>query len=173
MKISLIKSVVIGTLTIALVGISSTAAASTTEVKLLEPKRFRDIDASGLNKTRSIAILQKDLTRLFSEASDGLLEEGDILSVEVTDVDLAGYIDYFAGGSRDHIRIIKDSERYRLEFSYQVKDSKGVVKAEGEQKIKDFLSRAPSRLRVSNNQTVGYMEKELKKWMVQEFASNN
>lgn len=169
MKFSALKLAVCGALVLVVLGFSQSAAASV-EIKMIEPKKFRDVELSGKTKQRSIEAVKKDLNKLFTDVSKSYVGEKETLLIEVLDIDLPGYLDYTRGQGHSDIRIVKDLDPYRIKFRYQTKDASGNVVKSGEKLIKQFLTRAPHHLQRNRRGTVVYFEKELEKWFEAEYA---
>ena len=169
MKLSRFKQAFSGALAVMVLGFSQSAVGAV-EIKLIEPKKFRDIELSGKTKKRSIETVKKDLNKLFAVVSKSYVKDEETLMVEVLDVDLPGYLDFTRGHGSQDIRIVKDLEPYRLKFRYQTKDAQGNVVKSGEKQIKEFLTKMPLQIQRSRSGTVVYFEKELEKWFEQEYS---
>ncbi|TQV87484.1 DUF3016 domain-containing protein [Aliikangiella coralliicola] len=172
MKLNHPKILLLITVVAMFIGFSQSAAAGV-EVKFVEPDKFRDIDLSGFSKKRSIEHVQKDLTKLFQELAKDYVGEKENLSIEVTNIDLAGYIDYMRGDGNRDIRIVRNTDIYKLYFRFESKNEAGATTKQGEKKIREFLTHRPSRLiKNSHGSTVNYFEDDIKKWFKEEFAAN-
>ena len=171
MRLNHPKMLVLFTAIAMLIGFSQSAAAAV-EVKFVEPEKFRDIELSGFSKKRSIEHVQKDLTKIFKEIAKDYVGEKEKLSIEVTNIDLAGYIDYMSGDANRDIRVVRNSDIYKLYFRFESKNESGDTTKQGEKKIREFLTHKPSRLiKNSKGNTVNYFEDDLKKWFKEEFAN--
>ena len=169
MKLTAIKFGILVLTGIVVLGVSFTAAANV-ELKFVEPKKFHDIDVSGMSKNSGIDTVHKQLNELILEVTAGVIDKSDTLVIEVTDMDLAGDMEYFFGPDRRDIRIVRDQERYRLEFSYQLKSSSGEIKKSGEIKIKEFLHHRPVINKSNRYQMISYMRDDIEKWADSEFG---
>lgn len=143
----------------------SLSASAGIEVKFIEPKKFRDIEMSGLSKKKSIEVVKTQMQKLFNDVATETLGDSENLIVEVTDIDLAGYMDYFFGPERRDMRIIRDTDRYRIEFNYRLMDKNGKLTKEGQAEIKEFLRQEPRKIRQSKFQTVSYMRDDIVDWV--------
>ncbi len=168
MKINLVKFTVITFVTGIFFSMTTTLAAKV-EVKLIEPKKFHDAEVTGKSRGQSIEDVEAALTSLFQAASKGVIKDSENLIVEVTDLDLAGYMERAWKNTGKDIRIVKDNDRYRLEFRYQLTDSDGKVLKEGEQKIKEFLRNVPVRKAHNSPQLVSYMQDDVEEWLEKSF----
>ncbi|MCW8878917.1 MAG: DUF3016 domain-containing protein [Kangiellaceae bacterium] len=169
MKLTPIKPLIYGAVALVVLGFSQSAVASV-EIKMIEPKKFRDVELSGKTKQRSIDTVKKDLKKLFTTVSKPYVGEKETLLIEVLDIDLPGYMDYVRGEGNRDIRIVKDNEPYRLKFRYQTKDSQGNVVKSGEKLIKQFMTRFPLRIKQNRTGTVIYFEEDLEKWFEAEYS---
>lgn len=168
MKVTYLKTLI--SVSIFFISIFSVQLVSAkVEVKFNQPEKFRDILVTGSTKNKSIEIVHKELNRLFEELSEGYLSEQQTLLIDVTDIDLAGDIEYMVGPNHEDIRIIRYSDNYRLSFNYEVKNEKGEIKLKGEKEIKNFVSEGIVN-RLGNTNSVSHYERELKKWFKQIFS---
>ncbi|MCC2616408.1 DUF3016 domain-containing protein [Aestuariibacter halophilus] len=161
------SNMVITTICALLLGISSTAqAAGTVNVEWQEPSDYRDIKPTNESRKRFqervLGELESYLVTLGEE-----LPDGQVLSMVVTDLDLAGEVwpASFVGmtGGQD-VRIVKELYIPRISFSYTLKDAEGNVLKEGEEKLKDmgFQTHTPSRR--MDNDAFKYEKHMLKDW---------
>ena len=104
---------------LAFVSFTAVSYAATAEVKWTDYEKYRDIDpGEGHRKhfrENTFYNFEKHFTKLAAK-----LPEGQVLKIEVTDVDLAGDT-HAAGISR--LRIVKDIYFPRMKFSYQLLDA--------------------------------------------------
>jgi len=147
----------------------STSVLAKVEVNLIEPRKFTDIELSGESIKRSIKHLERDINRLFAELSPQYLKQGNNLKIDVTNIDLPGYIDYIYYDART-MRIIKDLDPYRLYFSYELTAEDGSVIKSGEKKIKGFFLKIPRNLSNRRAGNFSYYEEEIKDWLAQDIA---
>lgn len=168
-KVSHIKLYLLIACAILFIFISSSAAAGT-QVTLVEPKKFSDYALSGQSKKNSIKTINKQFNVMFADIAKDIISEDEQLTIEITDLNLAGYIEYFFGNQNREMRILKDPDHYRLEFKYELKSSDGTVKRSGEARIKEFVHHNP---RVKSNYKyshVGYMKDDLESWFKKTLA---
>ncbi len=142
---------------------TSQSVIAKTEVKFSEPEKFRDVLVTGNSKARSLKLVNQDLNALFEQLSKDYISENETLSIEVTEIDLAGDIEPMVGPHHEDLRIIRDSDYYRLSFNFEVRNESGEIMQKGEKEIKNFVSQGISN-RFSNDNTVSHFEKDLKKW---------
>ncbi len=170
MKISLLTIAIMFT-----VITSSNVQAFDVEVKLSSPEKYTDVILSGKSRKQSLIAVKKHLQKLLSDTSNGYVANENTLILEVTNLDLPGYIDYATGSFRQDIRIIKDVEIYKLKFNYQLVDSNQNELKSGEANIKGFLTNhttrvANSQLRRNKYGTISYFANDIADWFKSEFT---
>ena len=115
-------------------------AAGTVEVTWQEPDSYRDIrpadESPDRFRVRLFRALEQHLDRLARE-----LPDGDQLSITFTDVQLAGKV---VTGQQGSVRIIRDSDPARLEFSYRLTDSWGKTLRKGRERLWGTTTSVPS-----------------------------
>ncbi len=145
------------------------------EVKITweEPETYSDVKPTNESRKRFRERTLEDLEQHIVElASD--LPESQVLSMTVTNVDLAGqvwpsqFVGFGTGGGSD-VRIIKRVDNARISFSYSLTDDSGKVLKSADVKLKDmsFLDN-PSTFR--QNEYLGYEKAMLKDWFDEEMA---
>jgi hypothetical protein len=160
MKTFITSLLVILTLTL----LQGTALAATSEVTWTDYKKYRDMHEGNENRKhfreRTFKNFEKHFTKLAKR-----LPEGQILKIDVTNVDLAG--DTHAGGI-NRLRIVKEIYFPRMDFSYQLIGSDGSEITAAEVKLKDmgFMMGNFSRYR---HDSLGYEKKMLDDWFAKAF----
>ena len=158
---------IVGALLLILV---SSSAAAGVQVELVEPKKFSDILLSGQSKKNSIKTIQKQFNIMLADIAKEVIDETDNLKIEITNIDLAGDIEYFYGSQNREMRVLKDPEHYRIEFKYELKSSDGKVKFSGEAKIKEFVHHNPRKFKNYKYSHIGYMREDVESWLKKTFA---
>jgi hypothetical protein len=95
------------------------------------------------------------------------LPEGQVLTIKVTDVDLAG--DTYIGGI-DQLRIIKDIYFPRINFSYELVNADRGIVTSGEIVLKDMSFMMGSNLKY-RNKSLGYEKTMLDDWFTETFKA--
>ncbi|MFT6268691.1 MAG: hypothetical protein ACJAVV_001506 [Alphaproteobacteria bacterium] len=139
-------------------------------VKWIEPKSFTDVREPNFSSEKFrrhvFSQLEKHLDKLAKD-----LPEGQLLSVSVSDVDLAGRIEpaSFVGLSRsmEDIRILRNVDIPRIEFAYELLDENGNVLRSEEVSLKNMGYLHGSGIS-SRNKPFVHEKKMLSKW----FAKN-
>ncbi len=142
--------------------------AADSEVTWTNPDKYRDVKA-GQNENRkrfqerTFANLEKHFAKLAAK-----LPKGQKLTIDVTDVDLAG--DVNAGGI-DRIRIVKDLYFPRIEFSFQLTDANGTSILADSINLKDMGFMTSSHLKYRND-SLGHEKKMLDDWFSKTFSEH-
>lgn len=146
---------------------SGFAYAATSEVTWTNYEKYRDIRPSNGSRKHfresTFYNLEEHIAKLAEK-----LPEGQVLKIDVTDVDLAG--DTMAGGI-DQIRIVKDIYFPRINFSYQLVSTDGNVIESAEVILKDMSFLMGSRLRY-RNESLGYEKNMLDEWFLETFDNH-
>lgn len=147
--------------------LQNVAYAATSEVTWTDPDKYRDINPGEYNRKKfrenTFYNFEKHFTKLAEK-----LPEGQVLKIEVTDVDLAG--DTHAAGI-NRTRIVKDIYFPRMDFSYQL------VNADGSEILADKVSINDMGFMVGNNlkyrnDALGYEKKMLDEWFNKTFKDH-
>ena len=96
------------------IGAWSAYAEAQVEVRYIEPGNFADLKSTWLSQENLLATLSAHLKTLGNK----YLADGLKLEIEVTDVDLAGSIEYPPGG--DPIRVMRDVTSPRITLRWRV-----------------------------------------------------
>jgi len=147
-----------------IVSLQSVAYAATSEVTWTDYKKYRDIDPGNEGRKRFRERTFKNLEKHFTKLADKL-PEGQVLKIDVTDVDLAG--DTNAAGIH-RTRIIKQIYMPRMNFSYELLDANGKVIQSDKVVIKDMNFMSGSNLKY-RSKSLGYEKKMLDDWFKDTF----
>jgi hypothetical protein len=132
---------------------------ATSEVTWTDYKKYRDIHPGNESRKhfreRTFKTFEKHFTKLAEK-----LPKGQVLKIDVTDVDLAG--DTHAGGI-NRMRIVKEIYSPRMNFSYQLVMADGGEVLAGESKLKDMSFMTRSNLRYRQD-ALGYEKKMIDDW---------
>ena len=121
---------------LALSGAVAGTAPSTPGIQILydHPQHFTDFRLQGRTET--------DTTRIFAEAISGRLSRelakglpDTHLTLEFTDIDLAGRYELWRGPQFYNIRFYRDFTPLRLDFRYTLTDSRGKILASGTKQV--------------------------------------
>lgn len=118
------------------------AAAAEVQVSFQEPEKFTDIRPTNDTRSRYQQRVQTAFEKMFNDMA-AQMPEGYQWQVTITDIDLAGDVDYFAGNGGQALRIIKDVHSPAVRFSHVLRDQRGEEVLSGEERLRDmgFLQR--------------------------------
>lgn len=149
------------------VSLPNAAYAATSEMTWTDHEKYRDINpGNGSRKhfrERTFNQLEKHLAKLAEK-----LPEGQVLKINVTDVDLAG--DTHIGGI-DQLRIIKELYFPRMNFSYELVNADGSVVISDKIVLKDMNFMMSSSLKY-RSKSLGYEKKMLDDWFADTFEKH-
>jgi hypothetical protein len=117
--------------------------AAQVEVNWENPDSFRDIQPSNDTRQHFRDDVLADLEAHFKKAGEALPSD-QTLVLKVTDVDLAGYVEYFYPDYPFGVRVIRDIDFPRLALDYELKDADGNTISTGSEDLKDMNFRFPT-----------------------------
>lgn len=139
-------------------------AAGQVQVKWIEPEKYADAGRGALVRERTLQTLAEHLQSLGKR-----LPEGQTLSLEVTDVELAGEIDPFFRLHQD-VRVLRGQADWpRISLRYTLSDGTRTL-ARGDADLSDpnYLYRG---LRISQRGELAYEKRMLDDWVASLVAS--
>lgn len=162
-------------LTMALGGIAFTGhteAKTEVEVNWENPEKYRDVRPSNQSSKRFRETTFKRIDEYVSELAMSLPDNKKLI-ITVSDLDLAGrvwpasFVGF--GHSGSDVRLIKDIDIPRIDFTYQLVDQAGSIVQEAEVKLKDmaFLQRSN---RLFRSEPLRYEKNMLRNWFNKEFS---
>lgn len=153
------------------------APTQAAEVKITweEPESYSDVRPTNEARKRFRERTLNDLEAHISELASGL-PESQVLSMTVTNVDLAGQVwpSQFVGfgnGAGNDVRIIKRIDIPRMTFSYSLSNADGQVIQRGDQvqlKDMDFME---SNIRRNRTESLSYEKAMLDEWFADTFSA--
>ena len=146
------------------VSLPNVAYAATSEVTWTDHEKYRDIHPGNESRKHFRERTFKDFEKHFAKLAENL-PEGQVLKINVTDVDLAG--DTHIGGI-NQLRIIKELYFPRMNFSYELANADGSIVTSGEIVLKDMNFMMGSSLKY-RNKSLGYEKKMLDDWFADTF----
>lgn len=111
--------------------------AADVSVKWQEPEKFTDIRPANDSRKGYRERVQRKFEEFFTEMA-AKLPEGYVWDVTITDIDLAGDVDYFAGGAGNALRVVKDIYSPAIRFEHALRDAHGETLLQGEEKLRDM-----------------------------------
>ncbi|MCZ6674017.1 MAG: DUF3016 domain-containing protein [Verrucomicrobia bacterium] len=136
---------------------------ATVEVVFENPEEYRDIDYGDHQTKRGIKIHLPRLEQHILKLGKRYLKDGQTLTMNVTDIDLAGDYEPWRSPDFDDIRIVKSIYPPRISFSYEFKDSEGNILKSGEEKLVDLAF--DFRVRISSYDDLFYDKEMITDWM--------
>ena len=113
--------------------LSGAAHAASTEVTFTNAEHYVDATFEWPKSERNRAKVQEAVSKMFEKLADKYLAPGQSMTVEVTNIDLAGRLEPMA----DDIRVMRSVTWPRLRFIYAVRENGSVVKS-GEASLSDM-----------------------------------
>lgn len=139
----------------------ATVQAADVKVDYVNQKKFTDIkpanEPRGSFEKRTLAGFDKIFADLAAK-----LPEGYVWKITVTDIDLAGDVNYMFTQSGQDIRVIKEIFAPRVNFSYQLLDKSQKVVLTEELKLRDMAFM--SRTHLNRSQALSYEREMLERW---------
>lgn len=147
----------------ALAMLGSGGAWAGASVSYVEPDKFVDLPFSPIDRERVL----KDLSDHFAELGK-LLPAGQELTVEVTDLDLAGRIDH-TRRSGNEIRVLRGGADWpRMELRYSLVQDGKVLKS-GDAKLADMTYMDHARM-ISSNESLRFEKQMVDEWFAKTFS---
>lgn len=160
-KSSMILMFVVSTLSASFV-----SSAASVEVTWTNPEKYRDIRPGNESRKTFQEKVFSDLNEHFSKLANNLAENY-VLKIDVTDVDLAGDVNF---GSSNRPRVISDLYFPRLKFTYKLVDETDKVIKAGGMNLKDMNFMMHSNMRY-RNENFGYEKQMIDKWFGRTFTT--
>ena len=120
-------------------GFTLPAQAANLDMEWTDPDGFRDIEAGNvMTQNRFERHVMEALQSHFGQNAARHLPADQRLRVKVSDLDLAGYVEYFVPGYEQGLRIISDDLYFpRISFSWELLNEDAQVIGSGDEKLKD------------------------------------
>jgi hypothetical protein len=137
-------------------------AVGRAEVRYVQPERFSDAGFGAVERERTLEVLSRHFDRLAQR-----LPDGQVLSIAVTDVDLAGEVDTLA---LHRIRVmgqLPDAPRMSLKFELRQGSQ---LLAQGEDQLIDMAYQLGS-FRGQRDGPLVYEARMLERWFDERFAA--
>jgi len=146
---------------LALGTLSAAHATGRAEVRYVAPEQFTDAGFGAFELERTQHVLTQHFERLARA-----LPDGQVLKVEITDVDLAGEVDAFSPHRLRVMGLLPDAPRLALRYELQQGDQ---VLARGEDRLSD-LSYLDRRAGLRPSEPLPYERRMLADWFGQRFT---
>ena len=144
----------------------SGAYAADVKVQWLDAEKFSDIRPANESRKMYRERVLKKFDEFFHELA-AKLPEGYSWELTVTDIDLAGEVDYFIGGAGNALRVVKDIYSPAIKFNHVLRDKYGEEIVSAEESLRDmgFLQSLRS---VTANDELHYEQQMLQDWFEKE-----
>jgi hypothetical protein len=113
--------------------------AQSLSLKWIEPENYRDAVSSEHGGPKNTEAVLAELGAFFERQARSVLAEGQVLEMEVTELDLAGEYESWRGPRFQGVRVVKSLYPARVEFRYRLLGSDAGVLAEGSESLRDPL----------------------------------
>ncbi|XQF93081.1 DUF3016 domain-containing protein [Pseudoalteromonas espejiana] len=143
------------------------AQAGESVVKWQDFKDYRDVRASSQGKTSYHKQIATQFEKHFSKLAEQLPKKYK-LSVEITDIDLAGDVRY---GGMDEIRVVKPIYFPRIKLNYSLVDNDGsVVSESNDVELKDmgFMD----KIKMGRDEPFYYEKRLITEWFGEQILAN-
>jgi hypothetical protein len=144
------------------------AHAATVAFEYTNPDEFRDIRATEQSQPKFEQSVLREFEDEFRDQA-AKLPDGQTLHVTLTDVDLAGDIEYFHHAYPFGLRVIRDIDFPQMELSYELRDASGAVLKSGDDRIADMNFHFPTYATRLNQQPLDYERALIKQWVRETF----
>jgi hypothetical protein len=147
---------------------ATAAQAAKVEIVWFEPEKYRDIRSDGESQKSFQNRVITALTGYFEEAAAKILPADQTLSLKITNVDLAGDVEYFFLRFSTGVRMMRDIYFPSIEFNYELRDAGGKVLKSGKENIKD-MGYLFSGMAYINNPPFDYEKRMINDWFKKNF----
>ena len=168
----ILTGLIISTVTLGLS--SQVLAQAKVEIEWDKPEKYRDVRPSNESRKRFREATFKRIHEYMNKLALALPDNKTLL-MKVSDLDLAGQVwpasHIGLGHSASDVRVIKNIDIPRINFSYQLLDESGAVVQQAEVKLKDmsFLDRSN---RFFKSESLRYEKDMLQRWFKKEFGAH-
>lgn len=125
-------------LCLALAALAAPLHAGMVDIEWQDPGKYRDMRAGNEGQKNFEERVTATLTEAFADAAADHLPDDQTLRLTITDVDLAGDVEYFFLDFPQGIRVMRDVYFPSIRFSWQLVDAGGAVLESGSENIKDM-----------------------------------
>ena len=141
-------------------------AAGELKIEWSNPEDFRDADYYYNGGEKSKEIVFNNLERYFKKQAEKRLPEGSVLTMKVTELDLAGDFEPWHAGVWDDVRIVKTIYPAIIEFDYQLVDADGNVLSEGSERLREtMVPQSMSAEFIGRSELYPYVKVLVRDWM--------
>lgn len=150
--------------------LSGGAQAATLAFEHGDTNRFTDVRATDQSQARFEQRILRDLEAHFQKEAAAALPADYSLHVTITDVDLAGSVEYFYPRYPMGLRVVRNVDVPQMDFSYEVRDASGAVVQSGTEELKDLGFRFATLVQ-RDDDPLRYEKHMVSKWFDRTFES--
>jgi hypothetical protein len=159
---------VVTALTLSAVG--SLAQAANVVVEWKNPEHFRDVRATNEGRTRFRDRVLADLEKAFQESAASLPAD-QTLHLTVTDVDLAGDVEFFHPNYPWGLRVMRRVDAPSMDLSFELRDANDKVLQSGEARLSDRSYNLRTAVPVDRS-PLRYERNMIRTWVRETFQGN-
>lgn len=138
-------------------------AAGRAEVQFVEPQKFVDAGPTAFDRERTLAILAEHVRQLGQQ-----LPDGQVLRVQVTDIDLAGTLQWRRA---QEVRVVRGAADVpRLQLRWTLAEGARTLRS-GEEDLTDLGYTFGRTLRDAADGSLPYEKRLLSDWFVARFVT--
>ncbi len=155
---------ILGALLFGMISFGGQSNAPVVEITFSDPDSFTDIRSRPGSDESDYSWVLLELSKHLQKLVATYLSDGDHLTVTITDIDLAGNLEFWHGPGDP--RIIRDVYPPLIRLEFKLVDKNGMVKAEGSRRLRNryFMNVTAG----SGNDRLRYEKELLKKWVRKE-----
>ncbi len=150
-------------------GSTSESVAAPVQVTFTNPEKFLDASPHRYGAKERDATLQK-LARHMEGQGARYLKPGQVLKIEVLNVDLAGRVEWWHPNAND-LRIMRDIDSPSMKVRYSLEEN-GVVAASAEEWIADRMYLMGASVLGGSSDSLKYEKAMLNDWFRHRFGKN-
>jgi hypothetical protein len=150
------------------------ASAGTIEAQYGDVNDFTDFSVYGLSEEKTLKIFKAELEKTLESLAKKYLAEDETLTIQFTDIDMAGDIQPWRNTHNADIRYVEAVYPPRLKFTYTLKNADGEVLDEGEASISDLAFQMDTTASFrANSENFYYETSLLRDWMRKTFRNRS
>jgi Threonyl-tRNA synthetase len=154
---------------LALMTAGGVAQAATVQIDWQNPEKFRDVRSTNESAERFRERVMGELTKAFEDGAKRLPAD-QTLHVAVSDVDLAGEVEYFHDNHPFGLRVLRRVDAPSMKIQYELRDANDRVIQSGEEKLRD-LNYNQSSLLPLDRSPFKYEKDMIKSWVRDTFQT--
>lgn len=141
-------------------------SAGELQIEWIDSDNFRDAEYYHNGGDRSTQRVLNNLDRFFSKETRRFFEEGVVLEMKVTQLDLAGDFEPWHGTAGHDVRIVRSIYPAYITFEYRLLGENGEVLQEGEEKLSDrLMGQSMASQFLSRSESYPYVKSLVRDWM--------